>query len=111
MHSRILTPILLVALAACGADPSETAVAQDARDLYADATCATPGTAVAYDEGADLDNSSLWAAPGAGPTHDPAVWRARLAADHLPYRKTPGACTPVAPHSFLRVNTIFEVAH
>jgi hypothetical protein len=82
-----------------------------ARDLYPDASCATPGTMVAYDESAELDNSSLWGAPGAGPTHDPAVVRARLDATHLPYRKNSSGCTPVYPHSYLRVNTIFEVAH
>src|SRR5262249_27758671 len=29
----------------------------------------------------------------------------------LPLRKTAGGCVPVYPHSFLRVNTIFNVAH
>jgi len=82
-----------------------------ARELYPDATCATPGTSVAYDETAELDNSQLFGAPGAGPTHDPAVVRARLDPTHLPHRKTASGCVPVFPHDYLRVNTIFEVAH
>lgn len=84
-----------------------------ARDLYPDKRCATPGTAVSYDETIELDNQSLWgsSAPGAGPTHDPVVVRARLDATKLPYHKTGDACSPVYPHSYLRVNTIFEVAH
>jgi hypothetical protein len=82
-----------------------------ARDLFPDASCAAPGTAVAYDESAELDNSALFGAPGAAPTHDPAVVRTRLDPTHLPYRKTASGCAPVFPHEFLRVNTIFEVAH
>src|SRR5215831_7283650 len=82
-----------------------------ARDLFPDDTCATAGTMVAYDEGAELDNSSLWGAAGAGPTHDPVVVRSRLDPNKLPFRKSAGGCTPVFPHSYIRVNTIFEVAH
>ena len=82
-----------------------------ARDLYPDSTCTTPGTPVAYDEGAELDNTSLWGDTGAGPTHDPAIVRSRLNVSKLPYRRTMGACSPVYPHMYLRVNTIFEVAH
>jgi hypothetical protein len=84
-----------------------------ARDLYPDNTCTTPGTMVAYDEGLDLNNGGLWGntASGTGPTHDPAVVRARLDVTKMPYLKTPAGCTPVLPHSYIRVNTIFEVAH
>src|SRR5215468_1550704 len=82
-----------------------------ARDLFPDASCATPGTAVAYDEGAEIDNANLFGAPGAGPTHDPVVVRSRLDPGKLPFRKTAAGCSPVLPHEFLRVNTIFEVAH
>lgn len=82
-----------------------------ARELYPDATCATPGTAVAYDETAEIDNTQLFGAPGAGPTHDPVVVRTRLDPTHLPHRRTASGCAPVFPHEFLRVNTIFEVAH
>ena len=82
-----------------------------ARDLFPDASCATPGTAVAYDEGAELDNTNLFGAPGAAPTHDPVVVRSRLDPSKLPFRRTAAGCAPVFPHEFLRVNTIFEVAH
>ncbi len=84
-----------------------------ARDLYPDSTCTTPGTDVAYDEGLDVDTTSLWGshAAGAGPTHEPATVRARLNPAGLPYRKTATGCSAVLPHDFIRVNTIFEVAH
>ncbi len=83
-----------------------------ARDLYPDATCAAPGTTVTYDESLELDNTGLWGnGTSAGPTHDPAVVRARLDPKHLPYRKTMAGCAPVFPHDYIRVNTIFEVAH
>ena len=82
-----------------------------ARELFPDATCSAPGTPVAYDESAELDSSALFGAPGAAPTHDPGVVRTRLDPTHLPHRKTASGCAPVFPHEFLRVNTIFEVAH
>ena len=84
-----------------------------ARDLYADKTCATPGTMVAYDEGLEIDNSGLWGntASGTNPTHDPVVVRSRLDPNKMPYRKTASGCVPVLPHEYIRVNTIFEVAH
>lgn len=84
-----------------------------ARDLYADANCTTMGTGVAFDEGADRDNAGLWGStePGVGPTHDPEVVRQRLDPSKLPHRKTESGCRPVYPHEYLRVNTIFEVAH
>jgi type I phosphodiesterase/nucleotide pyrophosphatase len=82
-----------------------------ARDLFPDASCALAGTPVAYDEGAELDNTNLWGAPGAAPTHDPDVVRSRLDPAKLPFRKTAAGCAPVFPHAYLRVNTIFEVAH
>src|SRR5262249_18527685 len=82
-----------------------------ARDLFPDATCTTAGTDVVYDESAELDNSQLFGAPGAAPTHDPDVVRSRLDPANLPHRKTAAGCVPVFPHAFLRVHTIFEVAH
>jgi hypothetical protein len=84
-----------------------------ARDLYPDRTCTTRGTAVAYDEGAEIDNAGLWGVtgPSALPTHEPSVVRSRLDVAKLPYRKTPNGCEPVYPHDFLRTNTVFEVAH
>lgn len=58
--------------------------------------CATVGTEVAYDESIDKDPDAL----NGGGGIDPAT---------LPLDPNKG-CTPVYPHSFLRVNTIFEVA-
>ncbi|MGZ3439544.1 MAG: alkaline phosphatase family protein [Polyangia bacterium] len=84
-----------------------------ARDLFAaGAGCAgAPGTAVAYDESIELDNSHLWgSADDDVPTHDSAVARSRFNPTLLPYAKKHGVCTPVYPHQFIRVNTIFEVA-
>ncbi len=57
--------------------------------------CATIGTEVVYDESVDFNLNALDAGGGI----DPAK---------LPLDKAKG-CTPVYPHSFLRVNTIFEV--
>lgn len=82
-----------------------------ARELFPDAACAVAGTAVTYDESAELDNTELFGATGAAPTHDPAVVRSRLDPAHLPHRRTAAGCAPVFPHDYLRVNTIFEVAH
>jgi hypothetical protein len=83
------------------------------RSLYPDNSCTTPGTAVTYDESIERDNTSLWGSTtaGVGPTHDPTVVRSRLDVSKLPYRRTARGCWPVYPHDFLRVNTIFEVAH
>lgn len=67
------------------------------RDLVAadDTKCtSTPGTQVAYDESIDVDMNMLFT------TIDPTK---------LP--KDPKTCTPVYPHMFLKVNTIFEVIH
>jgi len=58
--------------------------------------CSTRGTEVVYDESVDRDLTRLDAGGGI----DPAA---------LP-RDGARGCTPVYPHQFLRVNTIFEVA-
>lgn len=57
--------------------------------------CATRGTEVVYDESIDLDNTRRDGGGGIDPTA-------------LPLDPARG-CVPVYPHSFLRVNTIFEV--
>ncbi len=59
--------------------------------------CATMGTEVVYDESIDFNPEALDGGGGIDPTK-------------LPLDKAKG-CTPVYPHSFLRVNTIFEVIH
>lgn len=70
------------------------------RSLYAAGSNCTgpPGTEVAWDESNDL-NSTLVNGGGA------------LNVSNLPLQKTGwGACQPVYPHNYLRVNTVFEVA-
>ncbi len=59
--------------------------------------CSTKGTEVVYDESIDYNSDALNAGGGINP-------------QALPLDPAKG-CTPVYPHSFLRVNTIFEVAH
>jgi hypothetical protein len=58
--------------------------------------CSVQGTVVAYDESIDIDTDRLDGGGGIDPTKLPRDGRA--------------GCTPVYPHQFLRVNTIFEVA-
>jgi predicted AlkP superfamily pyrophosphatase or phosphodiesterase len=85
-----------------------------ARDLYAPNTaCAgSAGTEVDYDETIDRDLTHLWgSADDDVPTHQTTVARSRLDETKLPGRKHGGKCDPVYPHRFIRVNTIFEVAH
>jgi hypothetical protein len=86
-----------------GGTPKTTGVYYDDsfdRTLYAPGSNCTgaPGAEVVYDETVDLDTDHLNAGGGIDPAKLP------LAKDSL------GNCTPVYPHSFLRVNTIFEVA-
>jgi hypothetical protein len=55
------------------------------------------GTQVGFDEEVDIDLTKLNGGGGINP-------------DYLPRDSTKG-CSPVWPHQYLRVNTIFEVAH
>jgi Type I phosphodiesterase / nucleotide pyrophosphatase len=83
-----------------GGSPKSTGVFYD--DSYdrelspPGSNCSTHGTEVVYDESIDKDPTQLDAGGGI----DPAT---------LPLDGARG-CTPVYPHQFLRVNTIFEVA-
>ena len=105
-----------------GGDPSSTGIYYD--DTYnhallppgtTGAACATtrPGTEVTYFEALDLDQHALDAGQGLaglpasilGMTADP---RAVIDPKQLPV--DPKTCSPVYPHSYLRVNTVFEVA-
>jgi Type I phosphodiesterase / nucleotide pyrophosphatase len=83
-----------------GGTPRSTGVFYDDsydRNLSAPSSnCATKGTEVVYDESIDIDPTRLDAGGGIDPKT-------------LPLDGSKG-CTPVYPHSFLRVNTIFEVA-
>ena len=55
------------------------------------------GTQIGFDEEIDIDYTKLDAGGGINP-------------DYLP-RDPKNACTPVYPHNFIRVNTMFEVIH
>ena len=83
-----------------GGSPRSTGVFYDDsydRNLSAPGSnCSTKGTEVVYDESIDKNSNALDAGGGI----DPAA---------LPLDGSNG-CKPVFPHSFLRVNTIFEVA-
>lgn len=82
-----------------GGSPRSTGVFYD--DSYDRAlsppgsACATVGTEVVYDESIDLNSNALDGGGGIDP-------------NALPLDPSHG-CTPVYPHQFLRVNTIFEV--
>jgi len=83
-----------------GGSPRSTGVFYDDsydRNLSAPGSnCAVKGTEVVYDESIDIDPTALDGGGGINPAA-------------LPVDGSKG-CTPVYPHSFLRVNTIFEVA-
>ena len=83
-----------------GASPKTTGVYYDVsydRQLSPPGSnCSAHGTVVTYDESVDIDTDRLDAGGGIDPTK-------------LPLDGAKG-CTPVYPHQFLRVNTIFEVA-
>jgi hypothetical protein len=83
-----------------GGSPASTGVYYDVsydRALSAptDTTCASKGTTVAYDESIDRNSNALDGGGG-------------INTSKLPRDGNKG-CMPVYPHSFLRVNTIFEV--
>src|SRR5215471_8283355 len=84
-----------------GGSPRSTGVFYDDsydRNLSAPGSnCSTKGTEVVYDESIDIDPTRLDAGGGIDPNNLP--------------RDGSNGCKPVYPHSFLRVNTIFEVAH
>src|SRR5215469_16050530 len=83
-----------------GGSPRSTGVFYDDsydRTLSAPGSnCATKGTEVVYDESIDFNSNALDGGGGINPAALP--------------RDGSKGCTPVYPHSFLRVNTIFEVA-
>ncbi len=103
-----------------GGNPKTTGVYYDVSYNHAllapgtkDCTTAPRGTSVAFDESADLDLTKLDAGQGlaglpAGilsmtPTPQTLISAATLPVD-------PATCLPVYPHSYLKVNTVFEVA-
>src|SRR6266852_8002495 len=83
-----------------GGTPKSTGVYYDDsydRTLYPPGSncTGTPGTEVVYDETVDFDLSRLFSG-GMDPRN-------------LPLAKDGSGCHPLPPHSFLKVNTIFEV--
>ena len=84
-----------------GGSPNSTGVWYDDsydRSLSAPGSkCATKGAEIVYDQSLDKDPMALDGGGGIDPAN-------------LPLDPANG-CTPVYPHQFLRVNTIFEVIH
>jgi len=103
-----------------GGNPKTTGVYYDdtwnRRLLPADTThCAsvTPGVEVTYFEQADRDPTSLDAGQGLAGLPDSILQMTGDAAsliDPTQLPVDPLTCTPVYPHQYLQVNTIFEVA-
>jgi hypothetical protein len=103
-----------------GGDPRTTGVYYDVSYNHAllppgttDCTAAHPGTAVAYDESIDADPSSIDAGEGLSGLPGSilsmtASPQTLINAKALPV--DPHTCLPVYPNSYLKVNTVFEVA-
>jgi predicted AlkP superfamily pyrophosphatase or phosphodiesterase len=62
-----------------------------------------PGTQPAFDESLDNDPTSFTAGGTPGDVHT------QINVANLPLALVGGVCTPVWPHQFIKVNTIFEV--
>jgi hypothetical protein len=101
-----------------GGTPRSTGVYYDNsydRSLYAPGTqscTGQAGTNVLYDESVDYNDTLLsgGGSPGFGPSSiDPS--KMPLAPVLDAHGNPTGQCKPVYPHQFLRVNTIFNVAH
>lgn len=91
-----------------GATPKSAQVFYDAsydRTMFAPGSnCqGSPGAATLYDESIDYDSTN-YAGGGTLGNVDSQINPA-----HLPMAMVNGSCVPVYPHSFLKVNTIFEV--
>ena len=74
----------------------------------------TPGVEVTYFEQADIDPTSIDAGAGLSGLPDSILQltgqpRSLIAPAQLPV--DPSTCQPVYPHSYLKVNTVFEVLH
>jgi Type I phosphodiesterase / nucleotide pyrophosphatase len=103
-----------------GGDPKTTGVYYDDswnRELLPAGTTncasATPGVEVTYFEQADRDPTSLDAGQGLTGLPDSILQmtgNATSLIDPTQLPVDPTSCTPVYPHQYLKVNTIFEVA-
>ncbi|MDD2722642.1 MAG: alkaline phosphatase family protein [Methylovulum sp.] len=111
-----------------GGNPHSTGIYYDVsynRDLLApgttDCVSATPGTIVAFDESIDKNPDRLDAGQNIPGLYDnvPSSYALipALSGDPKTLINTaslpvdPGTCTPVYPHQYLKVNTVFNVAH
>ena len=104
-----------------GGNPRSTGIYYDVsynRSLLPPGTtsCAgvAPGTAVAYDESIDKDKTRLDAGQGLAGLPGSILSMTAQPRDvinpaALPV--DPATCTPVLPHQYLKVNTLFDVAH
>jgi predicted AlkP superfamily pyrophosphatase or phosphodiesterase len=91
-----------------GGTPKSTGVFYDNsydRELFAPGSnCqGSPGTQALFDESIDNDPASF---TGGGTLGQPLT---QINASRLPLALVNGACVPVYPHQFIKVNTIFEV--
>ncbi len=124
-YSNALTPVpsdsfpgLIAQLT--GGNPGTTGIWYDQfydRALLAPGTtsCAgvAPGTVVFYDESNDVDSTRLDAGQGLAGLPGSILGMTGQPQDLLvpsTFPVNPKTCTPVYPHSYLRVNTVFNVA-
>src|SRR5262249_51850628 len=77
------------------------------RSMFAPGSACTgsPGTNTVYDESIDKNPTSF----DAGGTLGDVI--SQIDSANLPRALVAGVCAPVYPHSFIKVNTIFEVIH
>jgi hypothetical protein len=115
----------MIALAT-GGNPSSTGIYYDDTWNHAvfpagtvNCTGPAPGGEVTYFEALDLNLSALDAGEGIGPVAGPDPWVNILQLTDNPLTLInpaqlpvdPSNCSPIYPSQYLRVNTIFEVAH
>jgi hypothetical protein len=104
-----------------GGTPASTGVYYDSsydRTLLPPGTTscagAKPGADVLYDESIDKNTAALDGGQGVANLPDGVLamtGQPRSVIDPAKLPVDPASCTPVLPHQFLKVNTIFEVAH
>jgi Type I phosphodiesterase / nucleotide pyrophosphatase len=103
-----------------GGDPRTTGVYYDAEFNHAllppGASCtpgAAPGAPVVFDESIDRNPDSIDAGQGLSGLPDGVLAMTSdplSVTDPATFPVNPTTCRPIAPHQYLRVNTIFEVA-
>src|SRR5262249_17698491 len=111
---------------ATGGNPATTGIYYDDtwnHDVFpagtVNCTGRAPGGEVTYFEALDLNLGALDAGQGIGPAPGPNPWASILHMTGNPLEVInpaqlpvdPSTCTPIYPSRYLKVNTIFEVAH